>query len=447
MPQIRPIPAIHYAAGPGADLSAVIAPPYDVLDANSKAALQARSEHNIATIDLPHLPAKTVGPDPVYAEAGVTFRQWLAQGTLTRRQEPALFVYQQTYEARGRTYRRQGLVANVRIQPFGRAGAEAGRGAVFPHEQTFSEPKEDRFKLMLATEAQLSPIFGLYGDTAGSELPLGQVVESSDATFHGTTANDQVLHEVWTVDDPEQIGELVDAMAGVDAFIADGHHRYTTAMNYRQALIESKGPLPEDHPANWCLFVLVSMSDPGMIVLPTHRVFGGMSSFSLEAFEEAGKGRLAVTRFAGQDLAALEQQLPSAGPHAIGLYNPAEPQSPLSVIASVEDDPLAATHSDKSAAWRALDVAIVQHLIVEQICQPAFCDPGEQVKWRFPHTLSELKTQADAPDNQLGLIMQPTPLASIQLVCNANEVMPQKSTFFFPKMATGLIINPLTGDL
>lgn len=449
MPQIRPIPAIHYAAAAGADLSAVIAPPYDVLDAESKAALLARSEHNIATVDLPHLPAKTVGPDQAYAQAGATFRSWLAQGVLTRRQKPALFVYQQTYEARGQTYRRQGLVANVRIQPFGRAGAEAGKGAVFPHEQTFSEPKEDRLKLMRATEAQLSPIFGLYGDVAGSGLPLGQVVESSAATFHGTTANDQVLHEVWTVDDPEQIGQFVEAMAGVDAFIADGHHRYTTAMNYRQALIDSQGSLPggADRPANWCLFVLVSMSDPGMIVLPTHRVFGGMSSFRLEAFERAFQGRLAIRRQSGTDLAALERQLPSAGPHAIGLYNPAEPESPLSIITSVDDDPLAATHGDRSPAWRALDVAIVQHLIVEQICQPTFCDPGKQVKWRFPHTLSELKCQADAPQNQLGLIMQPTPLASVQLVCSANEVMPQKSTFFFPKLATGLIINPLTGDL
>ena len=308
MPQIRPIPAIHYAASPGADLSAVIAPPYDVLDADSKSALLARNEHNIATIDLPHLPAKSVGPDPVYAEAGVTFRQWLSQGILTPRQGPALFVYQQTYEACGRTYRRQGLVANVRIQPFGRDGAEAGEGAVFPHEQTFSEPKEDRFKLMCATEAQLSPIFGLYGDTTNGELPLGQVVASSAATFQGTTANDQVLHEVWTIDDPEQMGQFVEAMAGVDAFIADGHHRYTTALNYRQALIESHGGLPEDHPANWCLFVLVSMSDPGMIVLPTHRVLGGMSSFSLEAFEKASEGRLDIKRQGGQDLAALEDR-------------------------------------------------------------------------------------------------------------------------------------------
>jgi len=446
MPQIRPIPAIHYASF-GADLSAVIAPPYDVLDAASKASLVERSEHNIASVDLPHLPAKTVGPDPVYVQAGATFRSWLADGVLARRRQPALFVYQQTYEAGGRAYRRQGLMANVRIQPFGRAGAEVGKGAIFPHEQTFSEPKEDRFKLMRATEAQLSPIFGLYGDTAGDELSLGQVVEGSAATFHGTTANDQVLHEVWTIDDPEQIRQFVDAMAGVDAFIADGHHRYTTAMNYRQTLVDTQGRLPEDHPANWCLFVLVSMSDPGMIVLPTHRVLGGMSSFSREAFEQACRGRLTIEPHAGRDLEALERQLPSAGPHAIGLYDPAEPEHPLSVITSVEADPLAATHGDRSPAWRALDVAIVQHLIVEQICQPEFCDPGQQVRWRFPHTLSELKAQADAPESRLGLIMQPTPLESVRLVCSAGEVMPQKSTFFFPKLATGLIINPLTVDL
>ena len=145
-------------------------------------------------------------------------------------------------------------------------------------------------------------------------------------------------------------------------------------------------------------------------------------------------------------MGAVEELLPSAGPHAVGLYDPTDPRHPLSIATCVETDPLASTHPGQSAAWRALDVAIVQHLIVEQICQPAFCGPGEAAQWRFPHTLAELQAEAGAADNQLGLIMQPTPLESIRLICRADELMPQKSTFFYPKLATGLVINPLSGE-
>ena len=447
MAQIQPIAAIHYAAAVGSDLSSRIAPPYDVLDATAKAALLSRDAHNIVALDLPHLPAKTVGPDSVYAQAGDTFRAWLDQGVLTRRRTPALFAYQQTYRARGQTYRRQGLMANVRIQPLGRDGAEPGAGAIYPHEQTFSAPQEDRLKLMRATAAQLSPIFGLYGDSPGGELPLAEIIDAGEPTFCGTTDHDQVRHAIWAIDQPRQVDSFVRALAGVDVFIADGHHRYSTAMMYRQALIDAGGPLPADHPAHGCLFVLVSMRDPGMIVLPTHRVLGGMAEFTFDRFVRAAQGRLDIRPFAGTDLAALERRLPSAGPHAVGFYNPAAPANPLATATCVEADPLATTHGNRSKAWRALDVAIVQHLLVEQICQPAFCPPSTAVRWKFPHTLAELKDEADASDSQLGVIMQATPLESIGPICQANELMPQKSTFFFPKLATGLIVNPLSVEL
>ena len=447
MAQIRPIPAIHYGADVGRDLSTLIAPPYDVLDAAAKGELLGRDGRNIVAVDLPHLPAKTVGPDAVYAQAGDTFRAWLAQGVLTRRRSPALFAYQQTYQVDGRSYRRQGLMANLTIQPLGREGAVPGQGGIYPHEQTFSEPKEDRLKLMHATAAQLSPIFGLYDDCPGGELPLGPIIAGGEPTFYGTTEHDQALHEIWAIDDPGQIERLAGALAGVDVFIADGHHRYNTALMYRQGLIDAQGPLPADHPAQCCLFVLVSMGDPGMIVLPTHRVLGGMPSFTFERFVQAAQGRLRIEPFAGTDLAALERRLASAGPHAVGLYDPANPASPLAVATTVEADPLAQAHPDRSAAWRNLDVAIVQYLLVEQICEPAFCGAGKGVTWRFPHTLAELREATAGRNHQLGVVMQATPLASIRLICRANELMPQKSTFFYPKLATGMVVSPVSGVL
>ena len=445
MPPIKPIPAITYSTSSGGDLSSKIAPPYDVLDEAGKARLLSIDPRNIVAIDLPHLPAKTVGPDATYEKAAELYRTWLSNGTLIRQKTPVLFVYQQTYSHGGKTFRRRGLIANVKVQPFGKS--PDNKGGIHPHEQTFSGPKEDRMKLMRATRAQLSPIFGLHSDPTNKvHALLTKVIESTRPTLRGTTAGDGVLHEAWSVEDPAAQKPFLDAFADSDIFIADGHHRYTTALNYRNSLAEqSGGSLAEDHPANYCFFVLVAMQDPGLIVLPTHRVLGGMSGFTWEKFIAAAKGKLNIKPFAGDGLTKLEAALPSAGPHAIGLFCPSHPSSPLAIATTVEQDPLRLSHSKQSEAWRQLDVAIVQHLIVEGICQPSLCSPGggETVQWKFPHTLEEFQRDTTSTGFQLGLLVQPTPLESVRLVSQAGELMPQKSTFFYPKLVTGFVINPL----
>lgn len=448
MPVIRPIQAIQYTTESHADVSPLIAPPYDVLDELARRQLLETHRHNIVAIDLPHLPTKTVGPDAVYQQADRTYRQWLQEGVLVRQRDPAVFVYQQTYKAPsgdGKPLKRCGLMAAVAIQPFGRS-PQQGRGAIYPHEQTFSGPKEDRMKLMCATRAQLSPIFGLYWDPdTHVHTLLRGVIDNGPATLYGQTDNDGVHHELWTVNDADQIAQFSHALAGLDVFIADGHHRYTTAMNYRQRLIDA-GQLSataSDHPANFCLFMLVAMQDPGMIILPTHRVLGGMTGFTLEKLAHAAEGRLTITPFAGDDLAALEAALGRAGPHAMGLYDRAQSQPRLAIATTVEADPLAESHSHQSRAWRQLDVAILQHLIVEGICQRRFCPRDGQVTWKFPHSLAQLKADAEQDSFQLGMVMQPTPLESVRQVSEAGELMPQKSTFFYPKLATGLVIHPL----
>jgi len=453
MPLIRPIRAVRYADQAGSDLSALIAPPYDVLDEQAKANLLAAHPHNVVAIDLPHLPPHTVGPDEVYEKAGDIYRDWLSQQVLVRDESPALFVYHQTYTLAqgqgpnaGQTVTRRGLIANVKVQPFGQS--TDGTGGIHPHEQTFSGPKQDRMKLMCATRAQLSPIFGMYSDDLQSvQHLLAQATQAKPASFKATTANDGVLHEVWAITDPDRIAQLSQAVAGKDIYIADGHHRYNTALNYRDKQLAEKGSLSPDDPANFCTFVLIAMQDPGMLVLPTHRVLGSMTGFSLEKFAQAGEGKLKVQPFGGTtgSLADLAAALPKAGPHAIGLYGPTQAgdQPAMAIATTPSPDPLADAFPDHTQAWRQLDVAIVQHLIVEQLCQPKFANPGTEISWKFPHSLDELKTMTDADRNQLGLVMQPAPLEGIKKISNAGELMPQKSTFFYPKLATGLLINPL----
>jgi uncharacterized protein (DUF1015 family) len=446
MPQIRPISAIGYPTPREADLSTKIAPPFDVQTSESKAQQLSRDPHAIVAIDLPYLPPKTVGPDHVYAEAGERYREWLSQGILQRRSKQALFAYQQVYKVGGKTFQRRGLIARVTVQPFGKDPV-TGKGGVWPHEKTFREGTEDRIRLMRATRAQLSPVFGMYkdqGDRVGALL--GKAIDRGGPDFHGTTAHDGTVHQVWAIDDPAAIAPITSALDGADIYIADGHHRYTTAWHYRDEVAEKNGgKLPGDHPANYVLMVLVSVDDPGMFILPTERVLGGMTGFSMEKLIAVAKGKLDIQPFTpgsgdlNKDVLALEASLPAAGHHAIGLYDPGSKK--LYTATTTSADPLASTHADKSQAWRQLDVAIVQALLVEGICQPNFASGGA-ISWKYPQMDDFLKV-AHQDGHQLGVIVQPTPLEAVLAVSKAGEVMPQKSTFFYPKLATGLVINPL----
>ncbi|MDX1682249.1 MAG: DUF1015 domain-containing protein [Phycisphaeraceae bacterium] len=438
MDRIRPIPALAFPAPEDGDLSSRIAPPYDVLDESSKQALLDRDSQNIVKVDLPHLPPKTVGPDETYEAAGEQFQQWIDEGVLEAR-PAAYYVYEQQYEVDGESYARRGLIANVRVQPFG--DSPVGEGGVYPHEETFSSPKEDRLKLMRATEAQLSPIFGLYSDPDQAIGGRIAAATEGDPTFTGVTDNDGVEHRLWAVEDADAMAALSDQLQSAAIFIADGHHRYTTAINYRDELADAEGIGP-DHPAEWCMFVLVAMEDPGMVVLPTHRVLGSMSDFSVAALQEAAAGALEIQPADVADLAELEASLPDHGPHAMGLYTPGDESGTFWIATTVSDDPLAADHGEQCDAWRQLDVAILQHLVVEKICEPTFSD-GASVDWKFPHDLDQVEAIADGEKYPLGVILQPTPLEAVKAVSEAGQRMPQKSTFFYPKVATGFAINPL----
>lgn len=448
MPRVHPFRAVQYNQGQG-DVSALVAPPYDVLDKAAKDALLARDENNVVAIDLPHVPAKELGPKSAYEGAAEKLTALLDSGTLTQRDTPAMFAYRQSFEFQGKPFQRCGMAATLDTVPFGtREG-----GGILAHEQTFGGPKEDRKALMESTRAQMSPIFGLHPDEDAQATDLvREIMDSRDPDMTATT-DDAVTHEVWTVDDPAQIKRYQDALAGEDVFVADGHHRYTTAVNY----LESLGNLPEDHPARRTMFVLVSMNDPGLAIGPTHRVLGGMKHYDIDSFQQAAAGLLNIepidndprTFLAQMDTLAQREKTNIFGiyDYATGLCFGAWPASP---------DPLGDRFPDKSQAWRNLDVALIQHLIVEEICAPELND-GEDIKWAFPHTIDEVLAIGRGEETgssiqgggkpQVAIIVRPTPLDAVRDISRAGELMPQKSTFFYPKLATGLWINALTPEL
>ncbi len=430
--------------------SAVVAPPYDVLSGEDKARLLSRDGHNVVAIDLPHIPPKQAGPDAVYEAAGATLKQWIAEGVLKQDGSPALYAYQQTYTHDGTTYKRRGFFGRVRLEAFGPGGT------IHPHEQTFSGPKEDRLKLMRATKANLSPVFGLYDDPTNDVTDLlfeavGLAPALAQAELPSQDHKSIVASELWAVTDPAVIADVQKMMASKHVYIADGHHRYTTCLNYRKEVADARGTgMDPADPVNQCLFVLIAMQDPGLIIMPTHRVVAASSlkDFYLEAFKEAAEkyGQIVETKFRGDSLASLERELPGFGPHAMGVYDPIEDTAV--VFRPNGEDPLGAFPEDaalsgKSAAWRQLDVAILQHLVFDRIVSPAFGDAEKAMSWAFPHEAHEVATLCRSGDYRVGFLLQPTPLTAVRDLCNANELMPQKSTFFYPKLATGMVINPL----
>ncbi len=415
MVEVKAFAAIRYDERRlGGDLSAVLAPPYDVLDQGDKAALLARSPRNIVAVDLPHIPPKSAGPPEVYARAARLLDQWLVDGTLIKDSSPALYPYHQLFEHEGRSYTRRMLIARVRLQPF-------SAGGVLPHEKTFGGPKEDRLALMKATKCQLSPIFGLYSDPSDA---VGSALASSTAESPPATGTLQgVQNRLWAVEDAAVIERVSRAMADKRIYIADGHHRYGTALMYREWLAQeagARGGLPDDHPANFVMFVLAGMEDPGCLILPYYRALGGIS---VEALMRAwANGVRPAPESAASDLRLVDG--------ATGKQAP---------VVFTRRDILNKLAPDEGAAWRKLDYAYLHRYLIDELL-------AKHVG-RAP-AVHYLKSKGDAietarKESGVALLVNATPMAQLREVAESSGLMPQKSTYFFPKLATGLAINPL----
>lgn len=428
MPDLRPLRALRYSADRvGRDLSSLIAPPYDVLDARDKDELLGRHPRNIVAIDLPHVPPKSAGPDEVYARAAATLDEWRREGTLVSETAPAIYVYHQQYQHAGRSYTRRKFFARMRLEEF-------GTGTVFPHERTFGGPKEDRLKLMQATRCQLSAVFGLYSDPGQAVSSLLAVDESRPDV---TAELNGVTNRLWAITDQTIIDALKARMARLPVYIADGHHRYGTALIYRKMLSE-KGALPPDHPAQFVLVGFCAMEDPGAVILPTHRVISGFDTGKVPAILDALKAGIDLqpSSFGGAD---PETWLPAGGTNDIAVYAPGPDLVYVGRFSKrAALDTLAA---DRTPAYRRLDLAYLHdYLLNELVTKQALGGAAPTIQ--YTHAADEAAKLA-RESGGIAFVCKPCTMNDLRSVSDAGDLMPQKSTFFYPKLATGLVINPL----
>lgn len=413
MPEIKPFAAIRFDfTGRGGDVSSLIAPPYDVLDQADKDALLAKSDRNIVAIDLPHIPPKSAGPQEAYDGAAQRLAQWLEAGVLVRERQPALYLYHQVFTHAGRSYTRRKFIARVRLQPF-------SEGSILPHEQTFGGPKEDRLALMKATRCQLSPIFGLFADP---EDRVGKAFAAAASAVPDATARlDGVDNLLWIVQDAGTIDTVVTALADKRVFIADGHHRYGTALMYRDWLAAQNGrTLPENHPANYVMFVLASMDDPGCLIFPYNRALADVSVDTVVSAWSAG-----TAPAAGRDDADVVLVDGVTGAETALRYT--------------NRDRLASLEPDRCAAWYGLDYAYLHRYLIDVLLNEKL---GRQPQVRYAKSEDDAR-QTAREERGVALLVKATPMAHLRAVSEAGELMPQKSTYFYPKLATGLALNPL----
>lgn len=428
MCEIRPFNAIYYTPPAGTrDISTRLAPPYDVLSAADKAALLQRDPHNFVLVDLPHVPPKEAGPPATYDAARKQLDAWLAQGVLARHSEPSIYVYHQSFRHAGATYTRRMFFARLRLEEF-------GKGSVFPHEQTFGGPKEDRLALTKAVQANLSPIFGLYPDATHRIAGALEAALPDAPLIEGRL--DETDNRVWAVSDASAVESVRKLMSDKPIYIADGHHRYGTSLLYREWLAGQKGALREDHPANFVLCVFCALEDAGLLILPTHRVLPGCQ---VPPDLLARDAKIEVLPLNAATADAATQSLVRFGPQAVGLYNAATHS--YAVVRPRDPGLLDSLTPDRSAAWRRLGIAFLHAYLIDRLVVETRA-AGKAPEIHYVKSAAAAVDEADSTGGSV-FLMQSTTMQELSAVCQAGDLMPQKSTFFYPKLASGLLINPL----
>ena len=416
MAEIQPLQALHYDPDRTGGLQDVVSPPYDVIDAEQRAELVARSPFNVVEIDLPE------GGEDRYDTAARILGGWRSQGVIVADEQPALWTLAQDYTGPdGARRTRQGFFARVRVEDY-------GPGRIRPHERTHPGPKEDRLRLTRATRANLSPIFSLYSDPAG-EAYSALSAAAGDGDWARTTDDDGTVNRLRRVSDPAAIATAQRVLGSTELLIADGHHRYETARVYAEEI-------GGDGPHRYVMMCLVALQDPGLTVFPTHRLVRGLSDVQRAALQQTIN-----TEFEIVALGDIAQLAPPANDELqIGYLSANGP----AVMLTLRDRRVAdAALADHAAPYRRLDTAVLEALVLKGALSMTDDDIDHLNGLGYARDFDQALALVRDGSYDAAFFMAPTPIERVSEVAAAGESMPPKSTYFFPKVPTGLLLHPL----
>ncbi len=436
MPEIRPFRALRFDPETTGDLGAIVAPPYDVIGPELHRALLERHPRNAVRLDLPAAEAGDADPDDKYRRVARMLAAWRTDGTLRKDPRPAVYVYEQTYRVPHTDVERmqRGFFARLRIEPFG-----PGSG-VLPHERTLSGPKEDRYRLLRATGVNTSPVVGLYEDAAGGAAALlGGIAATPPAA--DVVDDGGVRHRLWMVTDDANEGAasaLAAAAGAGPVYIADGHHRYETSVRYRDERRMSRS-CEEDPPFDFLLMLFLDAAD-ALTVLPTHRVIRGLGESGLVRLHDGLPALFTVTPATAEALVARYEAAGElrGGQGRFGLVTRGG-----SYLLEARRDAFAGLVTTGGDAVRALDVSLVAATLDTALgIDAAAVAGGERITYVKSAAEAARLVLAGEGSTDAAFLLEPTPVASILEVSRDGDVMPQKSTYFYPKALTGLVLNP-----
>lgn len=439
MARIKPFRGIRYNPDRFPSLADVVSPPYDVISPSTQTALHARSPFNVVRMELGQAHPDDDTENTPHSRAGDFLRRWLAEGILIQEDRPALYLTATTFPTADAEITRWGLMASVGLEPF-------ERGLIRPHERTYSKVKSERLSLLRSCRANLSPVFAFFSDP---EAVLPQLVARATraAPVYAFEDRDHHRHRMWIITHAE-LHRLVATRLGPQVlFIADGHHRYETALAYREARAAREGGLPENHPANFTLMYLSRIQDPGLTILPAHRLLPRVapeirrrfleraaSYFHLEKLAAGGPAR---RRRQGW-LKRLDQTLPGEG---------------LVVAMAGEESPylLQLKGGDKGRLYseatpdmlQDIDVTLLTDFIFPQLLELTSDQLDDVDQVRYDHDARRAIDKVHSGQCDMAFIIKPTPIAAVQRIADAGRVMPRKSTYFAPKVITGLVMRAL----
>lgn len=444
MAEIRPFKGIRYSEEAVGDLQSVITPPYDVISEEERDRYYELSEFNVIRLILSKEYPDDTPDNNKYTRAAKCFRHWLRNGVLKQDEDGCIYLYRQEFVlSNGTRHERKGFIALLKLEEF-------DKGMVKPHERTLSGPKADRLQLMRECKANFSQIFGIY-DGAGTKISnvLAPVYERTpDLDVVDDTG---VRNQLWAVGDEDIIAEVQKGMQDKYVFIADGHHRYETALNYRNEVRKKLGSFTGDEAFNYVMTMFVDMQEPGLVILPTHRVVLNMDKGEEELFSKI-EDNFDIAKYPFESSSEKEEAKNKLlrdmygcykdGDCAFGFYNG---KNAFYLLQLKNAEAMQKIMSeDEYDAYGDLDVVILQELLFA----PALGIDQQQItaggRLIYVKEAEEAIEEVDKRDNAAAFLLNPTRIEQVIKVANMGKVMPQKSTFFYPKLITGLVINDLS---
>lgn len=429
MAVIKAFRGMRYNTSIAGEISKLCCPPYDIISEQQRLEYISENEYNVIRLELPK-----EGENP-YANASDILDMWRDKGVLIHEDKPAIYIYEEEFTAYGERKSIKGIIARVKLEEF-------SKGIILPHEFTLSKAKEDRFNLMKATNCNFSQIYALYMDQTHKTLNTIDKESEGDSVLEFTDS-DNVTHRLWIVTDEEVIAKLVDDFADRKLYIADGHHRYETALNYRNYCREN-GISKEGDAQDYQMIYLVDMEHPGLVVFPTHRLVRDLPEFDKDKMLSLCDEYFDVTKQNGTENMEKElEKLYNEGKKAFGFYC-GNGEWYLLVLKDI--DVMAKFLPDLCKASQQLDVSVLHTLVLEKIFGIDKENMANQINLTYTKFFEEAISLVDKGEFQCSFVLNPTRVTEIRDVAAAGEKMPQKSTYFYPKMITGMVMNDISAQ-